>query len=519
MSAQPLGRSRALSADKPISIAILAMGGQGGGVLSNWIVALAESQGWAAQSTSVPGVAQRTGATIYYIEILAARAGKRPIFALMPTPGDVDIVIAAELMEAGRAMLRGLLSPDRTTLIASTHRSLAVVEKQVPGDGIADPTTIVEAAEMTARRVIAFDMQRVAEGNGGAISAAMLGVLAAADILPFARSAFESAIREEGKGVESSLRTFSAAFERTRERPREAVTRVPDKRLPTLPASAGHPTLDRLLQRIRAGFPSAVQAMVFTGVKRVVDYQDSEYGNEYLDRLEKLHRLDVAHGGAKKEYRFTVETAKYLAVAMTYEDVVRVADLKVRASRFRRVRAEIGVKNEQIVHLTEYMHPRMEEVMDTLPAPLGRFLERRPRLFRALDRIVSRGRRVRTDSLRWFIALYALASAKAFRRASLRHARELAHIERWTRTAAVHLPGNYDLATEVVACRRLIKGYSDTHARGNSKFDRVLGLVPRLESLPDAADWLRRLREAALADEQGEALDSAVKALGAAASR
>ena len=45
------------------------MGGQGGGVLADWIVWLAESEGWAAQSTSVPGVAQRTGATIYYIEM------------------------------------------------------------------------------------------------------------------------------------------------------------------------------------------------------------------------------------------------------------------------------------------------------------------------------------------------------------------------------------------------------------------------------------------------------------------
>ena len=59
-----------------ISIAILAMGGQGGGVLADWVVALAEAQGWAAQSTSVPGVAQRTGATIYYIEMAPIEGGR-----------------------------------------------------------------------------------------------------------------------------------------------------------------------------------------------------------------------------------------------------------------------------------------------------------------------------------------------------------------------------------------------------------------------------------------------------------
>src|SRR5215467_5519592 len=89
------------AADKPIGVAVLAMGGQGGGVLADWIVALAEAEGWVAQSTSVPGVAQRTGATIYYIEMLQARDGISPILSLMPTPGDVDVVIAAELMEAG----------------------------------------------------------------------------------------------------------------------------------------------------------------------------------------------------------------------------------------------------------------------------------------------------------------------------------------------------------------------------------------------------------------------------------
>ena len=59
--------------DRPITIAVLAIGGQGGGVLVDWIVALAEREGWRAQSTSVPGVAQRTGATIYYVEMIFAK--------------------------------------------------------------------------------------------------------------------------------------------------------------------------------------------------------------------------------------------------------------------------------------------------------------------------------------------------------------------------------------------------------------------------------------------------------------
>ena len=60
-----------------MTIAIAALGGQGGGVLADWLVAVAELHGWMVQSTSVPGVAQRTGTTVYYVEMCPphARAG------------------------------------------------------------------------------------------------------------------------------------------------------------------------------------------------------------------------------------------------------------------------------------------------------------------------------------------------------------------------------------------------------------------------------------------------------------
>ena len=133
----PLVDTRGAARIRPITIAILAMGGEGGGVLADWIIDLAEHGGYLAQMTSVPGVAQRTGATIYYVELFpkAAARDKKPVLALMPVPGDVDIVLASELMEAGRAITRGLVTPDRTTLIASTHRVYTMLER------IASPTT------------------------------------------------------------------------------------------------------------------------------------------------------------------------------------------------------------------------------------------------------------------------------------------------------------------------------------------------------------------------------------------
>lgn len=496
---------------KPVSIAILAMGGQGGGVLADWIVAVAESKGWVAQSTSVPGVAQRTGATIYYIEAVPGRDGVEPTLSLMPTPGDVDVVIAAELMEAGRSVLRGIVTPNQTTLITSTHRSYAVSEKEKPGDGIADPGIVVAATDFAAKRTIAFDMEAIATRNGSVISASLFGAFAASGALPFERGDFETIIRAGGKGIEPSLKAFGAAFEQVQEKPREAPKGGPEKKLPPLPDDAGHPSLNALVQRIRTGFPDDLHPMIHAGVRRLTDFQDPAYADEYLTRLGVLHARDRAAGGADKGFAFTAEAAKYLAIAMAYDDVIRVADLKVRSSRFDRVRKEVGVKVDQLLYTTEFMHPRMEEVCGTLPRGIGLWIESHKGLYQTLDRFVNRGRRVKTGTIFWFLGLYMVSGLRRIRLGTLRHAREMAFTQDWLGQALGLLDRNYPLAVEVLKCRRLVKGYSGTHVRGTSKFDRVLSATPLLAEREDGADWMRRLRQAALLDEDGIALDGALK--------
>jgi indolepyruvate ferredoxin oxidoreductase beta subunit len=494
-----------------ISIAILAMGGQGGGVLADWVVALAEAQGWAAQSTSVPGVAQRTGATIYYIEMAPIRTGAQPVFALMPTPGDVDVVMASELMEAGRSVLRGLVTPEQTTLITSTHRAFAVAEKENPGDGVGDPAVVSIATEFAARRLIAFDMEAVAKAEGSVISAPMFGGLAASEALPFDRAAFESAIRASGTGVASSLRAFATAFDRTRQNPVEAVRRFPDKRFAAMPDTAGHPELDRLVARIRTTFPESAQPVLFAGVRRLVDYLDPDYALEYLDRVGTLFDTDRAHGGETRRFAFTAAAAKYVAVAMAYDDVARVADLKIRDSRRARVRVEVTAAEDTLVATTEYFHPRADELCSALPKRWGEWIEGRLPIFKALDRVVNRGRRIRTNTVTGYLALAAVASFRSRRRGSLRHAREAAHREAWLTVAAQAVETDYALGVEVLTCRRLVKGYSDTHARGLSKFDRVMSAVPALAKRDDGAVWLDRLKRVALADEDGTGLNGMLK--------
>lgn len=500
--------------ERPISIAIVAMGGQGGGVLTGWIVKLAENAGWVAQSTSVPGVAQRTGATIYYVEMMRAQEGQKPILAQMPTPGDVDVVMASEYMEAGRSILRGIVTPDRTTLIASTHRSFAIGEKIAPGEGIADSPSVTDAIGVTARQQILFDMDALAVRNGSVISSAMFGALAGSGALPFDRQAYHAVIQGDGKGVAASIKTFDAAFDQTvagpapqGEEPAEAVVAPP--RIPTTSPDAH---LSSLLARIH-GLPANVRPMAYAGLRKVVDFQDVAYGEEYLSLLDQLHATDATLDGASHDFTFTVNGAKYLANAMTYDDVIRVADLKTRAARRDRIAKEVGKRPDQILHTTEFMHPRMEEVAGMLPAGLGRWLKQREGLYAWLDRRVNKGRRVRTYSLRWFLALYIVGGLRGMRRRSLRHAEEVAHRDAWLAAATDLARVNYALGVEALKCRRLIKGYSDTHVRGLSKFDRVMTEIEAIKHRADAADWARRLRESAIKDAETGGLDGLIQTI------
>ncbi len=489
-----------------LKLAILAVGGQGGGVLTGWIEDLARGNGYTAQATSVAGVAQRTGATIYYIE-MSPVGPREPVYALMPAAGDVDVMITAELMEAGRSIIRGFVTPDRTTLITSTHRALAVSEKMVPGDGIASAEEVLAAADVAARRLIKADFDAVAVKEGSVISASLFGALAASEVLPFPVAAFEAAICAGGKGAEASLRAFRAGYAAALgaaepeavARKAEVQARGPERLLKGWQALA-----DRV-----AAMPAEVAALALPGLRKVVEFQDLAYGGEYLALVEGF----LAQDRAEKGYALTAQAAKYIANAMAYDDVIRVAGEKTKAPRFARIAEEMGASEDKVMHVTEFFHPRADEVIGLLPARLGARLDASPTWRARLDRWTNKGRRLRSDSLGAFLALHVLAGLKSRRRRNFRHAQEVAHRDAWLARVRELLAQDYDLAVEVLACRRLIKGYSDTHARGTSKYDRVMQGVALVAGRADAADWTRRLREAALKDEEGKALDGALRTI------
>lgn len=479
-----------------LCIAILAMGGQGGGVLADWIQEVALHNGWLAQGTSVPGVAQRTGSTVYYIELARPLDGRQPIMAQMPVPGDVDVVVASELMEAGRAMLRNLVTENRTTLISSTHRVYAISEKAAMGDGRGSSERIIEAAGQRSRRFIGFDMEAATERSGSVISAVMFGALAGSGVLPFTRRAFEQAIEDSGIAVPSNLAGFDEGFRAGSGA--IALPAQPSHSLPQPTTEMGRRLHDRLIRRL----PPAAHANALHGVQRLVDYQDGAYAELYLDRLEKIASIDG------EPFELSAEAARHLALWMSYEDTIRVADLKTRASRMARVRAEVHAGDNQLLGVTEFMHPRLQEMCETLPAPLGRAILRSKRLSSVLDRLFQRGRHVETTSLRWFLILRALARYRRFRRASLRYHDEQERIEQWLGVVQQAARSDLQLALEWVRCQRLIKGYGNTFERGLRNFNAIHAAYMALPPTRRTAQWVAQARAKALEDEQGEGLQA-----------
>lgn len=466
--------------DRPITVLIAALGGEGGAIMTEWLMQAAAQCGFPAQATSIPGVAQRTGATTYYLELYpaprAALGGREPVLALAPSPGDIDVMVASELLEAARAMQNGYVSPERTLLIASTHRIYATSEKMQMGDGRFDSGRAIEAARTLARRAILGDLRSLAEANGTVINAVLFGALAGSGALPLPREACEAAIGAAGRGTEASLKGFAAGF--------ALACRAPE---PTVPPVSHSPSAQDVLD---------------LGVARLKDYQGDAYAELYLERLKSLHA----------EPGLLAEVARHLAVWMSYEDIIRVADLKTRASRFERVRREVGAKDGEPVIVIDYLKPGLEEFASLLPRALGRFLVRWAEKRGKLDSW-NLGMRVKTSSVLGYLLVRSLAWLRPWRPYTYRYAEEQRLIERWLAAIREAAPRSAVLALEIAECARLLKGYGETHRRGLASF---LALFDALVENPPSADpaeqaaAIRRAREAALADPEGRSLEQSL---------
>ena len=498
---------------RPVSVLIAALGGQGGGVLTEWIVAAAAHAGYASQATSIPGVAQRTGATTYYVEVApeASRDGApEPTFSLYPMAGDVDVIVAAELLEAGRTIEADYASPDRTTVVASTHRLFAIGEKSLAGNGVFPHERILAAARELARAVVAVDALAIAREAGSEVNAVLLGALAATKALPMEPSDFEAAIGEGGVAVDRNLAGFRAGLARaftgatSSERPSAARPWAEVKRERAASLGVRATSFLALAARIEAEFPERLVPTLGEAAARLVDYQDARYAGSFLERVRHLRAVDP-------DDRLVEAFARRLAVWMSYEDVIRVADLKTRRGRFDRIRQETGAGPDAVLVVTDYFKPDLDELYGILPArvaePIARWAERRwPGGRPAL------GQHVRTTLVLGFLRVWTLGRLRVIRPSSLRYRREWVLIDRWERAVLEAAALDAGLAVEVARTADVVKGYGDVRRRLSAAFaefiDRRLpGIIAagRADGYPRAARLVDEARQRMLADDHSDA--------------
>jgi indolepyruvate ferredoxin oxidoreductase beta subunit len=455
------------------------------------------------QATSVPGVAQRTGATSYYIEMLREPVSgiSTPVFGLTPVAGRVDVLVASELLEAARMVERGFVT-DRTTLISSTHRVYTTVEKMHMADGRQDPQRLADAARALARHAVLFDMEAVTIKTGTVVSAVMFGALAGAGVLPWPRSVCEDVIRESGKGVQASLAGFAAAFDEaaqpstpTTELAKDALQVLVDAQLPPALHSAW-------MLRLQA-WPVAVQLLAAHGALRCRDYQNDRYANTFFDHVQSL--VDATPPGDTSALE---EGVRHLALWMCFEDVIRVADLKTRRSRYARVAGEAQVKPGDIVRVTEHFKPGIDEVAAVLPRALGEWLvalaTKRGWMGKAHVSL-----HIRSTSLWGYLMLRSLAWLRPLRPRSLRHAQEHETMGTWLTAMRQVLPQSAAFALVLAGLPQVLKGYGDTQVRGRENYARLWAthVAPVLGGAVDVDTAAARFREAlktTLADPEGK---------------
>jgi indolepyruvate ferredoxin oxidoreductase beta subunit len=477
---------------KAITILISALGGEGGGVLAGWITNAAVAAGLPVQRTSIPGVAQRTGATTYYLEIfpkqLTDPERSKLVLSLTPMPGRVDILLATELLEATRAITAGFVTPNATRLFVSTHRIYSIDERAAVGDGRIDVDRALEAAKKCSRDSFLVDMAAIAEKEGCHLNAVLLGILAKSNLLPIAPDIFAEVVRTEGIAVEANLRGFMAGQKAIRGQ------NIPAKEQATTP------TIEKAAEIL----PALVQEIASIGIRRLAEYQSDDYAALYLKRLSPIVTLDSG------DYRLSNLVAKYLATGMAYEDVIRVARLKTRATRFACVRGEVKAAPGDIVRVTEYLRPGLEEICAILPPGLARFALRR---WGARDRSERKGRSmtIRTSSIWGFTQLAFLARLRRWRPRTFGYQQTQHRLGRWLADVEAAAKLDLNLAAEVAQCATLIKGYGSTADRGVSacsqiRFEIIEPALTKKLGASTATDAITQARAAFRADDSGNSL-------------
>ena len=374
------------------------------------------------------------------------------MLALNPAIGEVDVALATELLEAGRMIFNGFVTPDRTTLIASTHRVLAIGERAAMGDGSFDVGRLLRAVKERSKAQILFDMDQAAEESGGVINAVLLGALAGSGKLPIPDAAFEAAIREGGKAVDTNLAAFAFGRGHARGELEQAV-REHRKR------QAAAQGVEDLIERARRDFPAASLDIVEEGIRRLAAYQDRRYA--------ALYPRPPATGRSTRP-----SCVREVGAASRGAHVVRGRDPRGAGQDLARAAGRGCAPRCAPSRTSRSRSP-------SISSPATRRSRRSCRpgwrgwLLAARRPVRTISMHVRSTTVWGFARLRLLAGLRWWRPHTWRYVEEQAEIERWLAQIRAARRSASTWRARSPNAARLIKGYGDTYKRGLGNYRRI----------------------------------------------
>ena len=244
------------------------------------------------------------------------------------------------------------------------------------------------------------------------------------------------------------------------------------------------------------GLPEGAAPLVSEGIRLLIEYQGDKYAKLYIDRLRRF----IGKPGV--DDTMFADIARLMAMRMSYEDSIRIAQLKL-------AEVDMGDGDPGARPGDDVRKFRLDELVEALPAAiaepilalLGRFGWVRKRVsIRFSTRSRLRIRRLRIE-----------ASLRRWRRFSVRYARERVWVERWLHMIDRALTRQPAAAAAMVQTATMVQGYGDVYRQGLANWHAIIdglakptfdGVLP----LGDLAGAVAAARAAALPDPRQAAL-------------
>lgn len=464
---------------KSLRVLIGTVGGQGGGVLSDWLIHGLLNANWNAVSIGLLGLSQRAGTVTYYCEASSDKEVK-VVNSMFAVPGDVNLFIGQELLELGRLLSSGYASED-CVIVGSLGRTYTTLEKMPAEAGVYDSSIIAAAANNLSPNnnylidapafVTANNLQNLT-GN-----AFLLGVVVASEVINLPPEPFIKAIEDSEVNVKGNIQAFQLGYRMFKEgKIHPGLNQLVDEKKLRASSNGKPPSSTYYLAESILGNCSeeTIQLIKFS-CDRLESYQDKRYVQSYLKMIE-----DIQGQGQVREKTINA-FVKNAALWLCYEDIPRVGQLKTDPDRYLKIFKEHGIDSNHIVKITDFFVPDVEQLVGMLPKPLASLVKKVGLLFSKDFESKSFPLRIQSTSIFGYWALRFLALGRYWRRQSLRHQVEMQHFNYWFNNLRRIQDQSPAVAQIVAELGRVVKGYGHVRVKAiNDVYTFIDEAVPHL---------------------------------------